>query len=190
MFPALSSADVAWLGREADFLALRLVRRFGLPHHQHEDLRQDLLVDLIARLEAFDPTRGTLRTFAGTVIAHHAGRLANRIRRERTAFTPVSLDDPLPDSDGLTLGDTIAESGGYLALHGQPTDRLAVAERRLDLERALPCLASAGLRLCAQLLHRSPTALSRHGGGPRASLYRRLRDLRLQLLAAGIATAA
>jgi hypothetical protein len=190
MSPPLTSADWDWLGREAEVLAMRMVRQFRLPHHERDDLRQELLMDLVTRLEAFDSTRGTLAALAGTVMAHRTRRLVARLRRQRTLFAPISLDEPTLARDGSTIGDNITESDGYLALHGQLADRIAEIERRLDLERALSLLEISDLQLCAHLICRSPNELSREGVAARASLYRRLRELRLQLLAAGIAAAA
>jgi DNA-directed RNA polymerase specialized sigma24 family protein len=185
----LTPTDLDFLCREADRFAWRLIRQTGLPGHEQEDLRQDLLVDLIARLKSFDPACGTLGAFAGTVVGHRAGRLANRIRRERSAFAPVSLDDPLPDSDGATVGDTIAEAAGYAAALGQPTDQYADVERRVGLERALATLSSAEFAFCIALTGATPTTLGRAGQGGRSSLYRRIAHLRLDLIAAGLAAA-
>jgi DNA-directed RNA polymerase specialized sigma24 family protein len=187
----LSRSDLQILLREADTAAARLVRRLRLPAHECDDLSQDLLVDLISRVKGFDPTRGTLGAFAATILAHRAARLAARIRRDRDLFAPVSLDDPLTGPDGGgTLGDTIAEADGYAAMVGQPPDRFAVVERRLDLDRALGALRGSDLALCGRLIHRTPTELSQDGLGSRATLYRQVQEIRLRLMTAGLAAAA
>jgi Sigma-70 region 2 len=183
---SLSPSNIDLLRREADRAAGRMVRQFRLPPDARDDLRQDLLVDLIVRLKAFDPARGTLGAFAGTVIGHQAGKLANRIRRERTVFVPVSLDDPLADADCATLGDAISEDDGYAALLGQPTDHFAAVERRLDLDWALGFLPRSAIGLCADLIHRTPTELSHDGAVSRASLYRQIHEIRLCLMASGL----
>jgi hypothetical protein len=190
MYIPISDTDLDHLRREAGIAAARLVRQFRLPHHERDDLRQDLLVDLIARLKSFESARGTLRAFAGTVVAHQARRLADRIRRERMVFALVSLDDPLPDSDGATVGDMIAEADGYAALLGQPTDRFAEVERRLDLDRVLSTLPRSAVALCAALALRTPTEISRNGIGARATIYREVREIRLRLLTAGFSVPA
>ena len=186
----LSEADLLLLRREAEVAAARIVRRLRLATHYREDLRQDLLLDLIARLKGFDPTRGSLGAFAGKVIDHRAARLTHRLRRERNVFAPVSLDDPLPGAEDATVGDTLAESCGYPAMMGQPSDRFAAVERRLDLDRALSRVLRSDLALCAQLVNRTPTELSQDGLGSRASLYRQLHELRLRLMTGGIPDAA
>jgi DNA-directed RNA polymerase specialized sigma24 family protein len=185
-----SRSDLQILLHEADVAARRLVRRLRLPVHEREDLRQDLLTDLIARLAAFDPARGTLAAFAGAIIEHRATRLSERLRRHRAVFAPVSLDDPVVDAEGTTLGETIAESGGYPAMMGQPADGFAAVERRLDVERAFGTLSRSDLDLCSHLTHRTPTELSQKGFGARATLYRQVQEIRLQLMTAGLSAAA
>jgi hypothetical protein len=54
---SLSSSDLAVLRREAEITAGRLIRRMNLSTHDRDDLRQDLLVDVFARLKDFDPCR-------------------------------------------------------------------------------------------------------------------------------------
>lgn len=178
--------DLELLCRESDRAARWLIGRFRRPHHDHDDVRQDLLVDLFSRLKSFDPSRGSPAAFAGTVLAHRRARLANRLRREGARQAPVSLDAPRPGAGGVSWGDTLAEDAGYLAVMGQPTDRFAAVERRLDLDRALGLLPRSDLLLCADLSHRTPTELCREGRTSRASLYRRVAGIRHALLAAGL----
>jgi DNA-directed RNA polymerase specialized sigma24 family protein len=182
----ITNTELQDLGREANRAAWRLIHQTGLPAHEQEDLSQDFLVDLIARLQSFDPDRGTLGAFAATIVGHRAGRLANRIWRHRTVFPPVSLDDPLLDAEGSTLGDTIAEADGYSAVLGQPTDQFAEVERRIDLDRALGTLPRSAIALCAALTQRTPTEINRDGVGARATVYRELREIRLRLMSAGV----
>jgi RNA polymerase sigma-70 factor (ECF subfamily) len=185
----ISHSDVQLIIREATAAATRLIHRLRLPRHQHEDVRQDLLVDLLTRLKAFDPARGMLGAFAGKIVAHRANRLAQGIHRERTLFASFSLDDPLPDSEGTPLSDIISEADGYSAISGQPTDRVHELERHLDLDRALGSVREDDLALCADLIDGTPTQISRGGARPRASLYRQVREIRLRLMAAGVSAA-
>ena len=183
-------AEVDALQRHADRVALRIIRTCRVPRHEQEDLRQDLLADIFSRLKGFDPARGELGAFAAACFDHRAIRLIERILRGRAAMAPVSLDDPQPGGEGLTIGDSIAESDGYAAWLGQPTDAFAAVERRIDLDRALSTLPAETLPLCAELIERSPHELAKASPTSRATVYRHLRELRLRLLVAGIPAAA
>lgn len=169
--------------------ARRYCRKAGLPAQDREDVQQDLIADLLTRLPDFDPARGELAAFARVCFRHLTARMARRLRYERAGRHPLSLDDLLPGSDGLTLGETIGEAEGYSAWCGQPTDAIAVLERRLDLDRAAAAIDPADHPLCAALAQLTPHEFGAQGAMPRMRIYRRIRELRLQLLAAGIASA-
>ena len=118
MHPPISEPDLVTLLEEADAAASRLWRRVRLPRADLDDLRQDLLLDLIRRLPAFDVRRGTMGAFAGIVLRNQASRIATRIRGERKASggQPLSLD--APGGDGTTLADRLAANDGPAAWHG------------------------------------------------------------------------
>ena len=170
--------------------AKRLCRTLHLPEHEREDLRQDLLLDFLARLPAFNPTKADLPAFAMVCFRHAGSRIARRVTAERAARHPRSLDDALPNTEGLTLGDTIAEAEGYGAWCGQSTDAIAALERRLDLDRAAGTIDPDDHPLCTALSTQTPHEFGETGTMPRARIYRRLREIRLSLLAAGIPSAA
>jgi DNA-directed RNA polymerase specialized sigma24 family protein len=183
---SISSENLCVLLREATTAARSLVRRLGLPSHEHEDLRQELLVDLIVRFRWFDPGRGTLGVFAGTITRHRATRLANRIYRERAIFAPITLKGRSPDPDDVLVIDTIATDDGNTADFRQSHDCLTEIDRRLDLTRALTRLRPADFKFCTKLAECTPTEISRSGKSSRAGLYRQLKRIRLQLLQEGV----
>src|SRR5437879_2260556 len=104
---SVSSEHVGVLLHEAAAKASRLVRDLGLPGHERDDLRQELLVDLLARYKRFDPERGALGAFAGAVVRHRAMGLASRIVRERTIFVSVCSQDLSWDRDGNRLDEGV-----------------------------------------------------------------------------------
>lgn len=158
-----------------------------MPGHEQEDLRQELLVDLITRLKWFDPARGTLSAFANVIIRHRAGRLGKRINRERAIFTPMSLRDSTAYDPNVALAfDSVVGADGYTSGAAHPNDRFVTIERRIDLGRALGKLRPRDLSLCVKLVEQTPAELSRSGKFSRATLYRRLRNIRLRLLEEGI----
>jgi len=191
MQSSISQADLQTLLHEADIAARRLIRKLRLSKDDLADVRQDLLVDVIARLPAFDPKRGSLGAFAGIVMANRAARVAHKVKRERRlcGVAPTSLDEPVPDGDGAARGDLVAEGDGLSAYFGQPVDAFAEVERRLDVERGLGALDPDDARLSAALSQSNIDELVDRDHAARSSLYRRVKNIRLALLAAGLKAA-
>ena len=186
----LTPEDINTLLREADRAARRLRRKLCLPACEREDLRQDLLVDLLRRLPAYDPSRGTIGAFAGVVLSNRCVRLAIRHHRQRRAQggTMLSLDAPVADSVE-PLGCLLAEADGLAAWHGQDRDTQADIQTRDAVQSALARLPEADRRFCGALAHRSVAALAAEGFGSRSALYRRLAELRHVLTARGLGPA-
>jgi len=171
----------------AGYRARALRTQLHLPAPDVADLRQELLLDLIVRFRSFDPARGTCKTFIDVVIGHRARHVTHKVWRERALYgvSPISLDESLSGEHG-TRGDLIAEAQGLAFLFGQPIDAFADVERRFDVERALGSLSSTDRTLCTALSHTTIDALASAGRGARSSLYRRLRQIRLALMAVGL----
>jgi len=190
MHPPITPADLSTLIAEADAAARRLRRKLVLPAADHDDLRQDLLVDLICRLPGFDARRGSIGAFANIVLRNQSSRIAMRHHRQRRAQggSLLSLEVPLAGARE-PVGDTLAEDDGLAAWHGQTCCAAAVTELHHALQAALARLPVEDRRFCAALAHRPVTALAAEGFGSRSALYRRLADLRHVLTAHGLGPA-
>jgi len=186
----LSPDDIETIIQEADAAAQRLRRKLYLPLCEREDLGQDLLVDLLRRLPAYDPSRGSIGAFANIVLRNQSSRIAMRHHRQRRAQggSMLSLEVPLAGTRE-PVGDTLTEDDGLAAWHGQTCCAAAVAELHHALQAALARLPAEDRRFCAALAHRPVTALAAEGFGSRSALYRRLADLRHVLTAHGLGPA-
>lgn len=175
-----TDAILAIILAEAEQAATRLRRRLGLPRSDEEDLRQDLLVDLIARLPAFDARRGRLGALAGRIIRNEASRLAARhcrvLRAQNGPF--LSLEAV---ADGAGLDRTVSGQGAH--------PQALLADDYLDLRIALARLGRRDQALCNAVALWSVDHLASKGLGSRAGLYRRLRELRNVLTAYGLGAA-
>jgi RNA polymerase sigma-70 factor (ECF subfamily) len=78
--------------------------------HAAEDVTQEVFLSLWERPEAFEPTRGRLRTFLGT-LAHR--RAVDVVRREearrRRAARDAATTTPIPDVGELAMAIVAAE---------------------------------------------------------------------------------
>ena len=97
----LEPKHVQIITSEAAAAARRLQRKLGLPVCEQEELAQDLLVDLLRRLPAYDPAKGSLGAFSGLILRNQASRIAMKIMRERRAAGGfmVSLNAPAAEDD-------------------------------------------------------------------------------------------
>jgi DNA-directed RNA polymerase specialized sigma24 family protein len=190
MHPPITPADLSTLIAEADAAARRLRRKLVLPAADHDDLRQDLLVDLICRLPGFDARRGSIGAFANIVLRNQSSRIAMRHHRERRAQggSLLSLELPLAGTRE-PVGDTLTEEDGLAAWHGQTCCAATATELHHAVQAALARLPAEDRRFCCALAHRSVTALAAEGFGSRSALYRRLADLRHVLTAHGLGPA-
>jgi DNA-directed RNA polymerase specialized sigma24 family protein len=191
MHPPISRHDLACILDEADAAARRLHRRLCLPASDLDDLRQDLLIDLICRLPAFDACRGSIGAFAGIVLRNQASRLALKHHRDRRSQggALVSLNAPRGPGATDTLGETLGQSDGLAAWLGQDCDDLARADLRHDIARVLGHLEPDARLFCAALGQCPLRDLVARGVGSRSALYRRTRELRLELTARGLGPA-
>jgi len=187
MYPPLSPSDLATLIDETDVAARRLLRKLALPAADLDDLRQDLLVDVICRLPGFDKRRGSIGAFANIVLRNQCSRIAIRHHRQRQAQggTVLSLDAPVAGS-AEPLGCLLAETDGLAAWHGQDRCAAVDVETRHDLARALADLPEDVRGLCAALGTCAVADLVGRDGISRSALYRRLARLRLELAMRGL----
>lgn len=182
----LSPDDIETIIREADTAARRLRRRLQLQTCDREDLGQDLLVDLLRRLSAYDPSRGSIGAFAGLILRNQSSRIAIRHHQARRAQcgTLLSLDAPIAGGTE-PLGCLLAEADGLAAWHGQDLSATEDADLRHDLARALGDLPEDARTLCAALGSCAIAEIVGRTGTSRSALYRHIAQLRLDLAMRG-----
>jgi DNA-directed RNA polymerase specialized sigma24 family protein len=144
-------------------------RRLALSQADQDDLRQDLLLNLLERQPKFDPQRATWDAFV-TLVCRRAV-----IDRMRAAGRAGPVREPGIDLDLLPHGSSLTQpASGDLCC-------------RLDLARLAHELPAAPARLLRHL-QATGDVHSVQQGTPqsRASVFRRLRDLRAWLACAGL----
>jgi len=186
MHPPITPGDLSSLIDEAEAAARRLHRKLVLPAADLDDLRQDLLVDLICRLPGYDARRGSIGAFANIVLRNQSSRIAIRHhgRRRAQGGTLLSLDAPITGGNE-PLGWLLAEADGLAAWHGQDRCVTEDAELRNDLARALGDLPEDVRGLCAALGTCAIAEIVSRKGVSRSALYRHIARLRLDLAMRG-----
>lgn len=145
----------------------RLSRQVKDAARDRDDHAQDILLDLVARSHRFDPERGSWGAFVTVVTRNAATTIRARCAR------PLAADC---DVDDLMLEP-----------HGHAERAVVTMIDARTLQRRLP--ASLGDVLATLMETASVTDAQAISGQPAASFYRALRQLRLRLVAAGLAPA-
>jgi DNA-directed RNA polymerase specialized sigma24 family protein len=167
----LSPTEQSLLLKEADAATARLRWRLRLTPEAAEDVRQDLLLDLVRRMATYDPARGPIGPFAGRILRNRGSELAAAIVADRRALFSVAEPQSVHDVHVQQVSDPGDEG----------------RDRRLSLFMALRRLSSRDRAFCLALARFSMDRLAAAGFGSRAGLYRRVQDLRCRVAAFGLA---
>jgi DNA-directed RNA polymerase specialized sigma24 family protein len=143
----------------------------------HEDIAQELFLDLWRRRMAYDPDRASFTTFTDRIVAHRAATLVVPTARERFERHLVSLDGIGNDDDGQGLAGVLPDP----ASPGE--DDLAAA---IDVRRFAASLSPALRRCCDLLVEPNRQAAAIEAGLHRSTIYETARRLRLLAERAGL----
>jgi RNA polymerase sigma factor (sigma-70 family) len=161
--------------------ARRLTGRARLTAEDIEDLMQDFRAELLHKLPAYDPNKGSMGAFIRTLIDHFfANWLRHRFADMRNPQRVVSLNTLVRNHEGLwiELGKTIAQ-GVHAKRHGRGSrSDQEQADLRNDVGGLLRALAQELRAAADQLMGQSVAAAARALGIPRTTLHEYLRRLR------------
>lgn len=180
---------IEYVMKRAEFKASQIVRRTPALG-EVEDVRQDLIADVLRRLPKFDGDRAGVKTFVCRVIDN---RIADLLRARDAASrghrrTHESLDDWVRDETGgwTRRGATLEESRRHAHLGREERDGHGQSELSMDTADASATLAPPEQTLCRKLQVQSPTRIARETGQSRSVLYQRIAAIRAVFIAAGL----
>ena len=161
--------------------ARRLTGRARLGPEDVDDLTQDFRAELLQKLSAFDPSRGSMPAFIHMLIDRFFNKwLRHRFAQRRNPQRVVSLDILVRNDDGLwtELGKTIPDGihDKRLGLRARSDEERA--DLRNDVDGVLQGLAHELRAVADQLMDKSVAAAAREMGIPRTTLHERIHKLR------------
>ena len=164
--------------RQASCRARLLAASGGFRRDEWEDLRQEMLLDLLRRVPKFDATRGDWQGFVRGVTRNHSTVLVTRHRRRAREV----LGEDLVDREESGGGDPMATLQKHRCSY-------AVAELnlRLDVHRVVAGLPPR-LRRLALLLAQMPVKdVCERMGKSRSRVYQMTLQIREAFVGAGLA---
>jgi RNA polymerase sigma-70 factor (ECF subfamily) len=170
--------------------ARQLARTEGIAAQDIEDIRQDLIVDLLERLPKFDPAKATCNTFVARIIDRKVAKLIRDRNCEKRdpRREECSLNECIDDGEGGSVErvQTIAADEADRRLGRQARSDQETAELALDVEAVLKRLPDNLRRLCELLKTGSIADAARAMGVPRTTLNDHVKKLREVFEAAGL----
>jgi len=174
--PADQPIDAYALAR-IDYRVQELADRFNLPGDQQEDLRHDMVVELLSAFQRFNPDKAKRETFINRVLDRFA-KYMTRIRcthRRRACDSPIHFDDVAP---------------GFGSVSNQPAtgqlDEQARRELRADVSLVISRMPERFQRTCRALMTFGATDAAEQLGICRQSIYRNIAEIREHFVRAGV----
>ncbi|MFB3892014.1 MAG: sigma-70 family RNA polymerase sigma factor [Phycisphaerae bacterium] len=172
------------------FKARQMMGHHGFTENDFDDLRQELMLDVLRRLPKFRDDRGGIKIFIcdlidnriADLVDYHEAQCRDRRRVDR------SLDEEAREEDGeqTSFGETITEDDARGRLGRRDRSRQEQAELALDMAATLGRLDEADRRLCLQLMVKTPLEIARETGARRGGIYERIARIRGKFAAAGL----
>ncbi|MEP7365801.1 MAG: hypothetical protein ABI972_21310 [Acidobacteriota bacterium] len=156
--------------------ASRLVASAGFRSDDWEDLKQEMVLDVLRRSPKFDPARGDWQGFVRGVVRNHAAVLVMRERRRapELLIEDMMIREDAGEGDSLDILDRRPSAGVVDALH------LSIDVRGV-VESLPPQLQSL-----AVVLGQMPVKdVCQHAGKSRSRVYQMTRQIREAFVRAG-----
>jgi len=162
--------------------ARQLARKPGFSPSDREDIEHELLIAILERWSAFDPSRASARTFVARIIENKAAslvRACHAAKRGVRQCTPLNGD--------AANGACDFDEDGVPARRGiKRRSALETLSLRLDVADVIADLPDDLRDLCQRLMRGSLSDAARSSGQRRTTLYRAIRELRKRLADAGL----
>jgi hypothetical protein len=164
--------------------AYQLAARTGMSREDREEIKQELLTDLLAQSQHYDSTRGSLGTFTGVVSKNRATELLDRYMKDKKHLTFVST---VAANDGSEEQWNLLDKGDVIPLWAVDDDLFDLSMALRDLDKAVRCMNTEQQNLFELLLTEADMASAcRAYHGSAATFYRRVSDLKMHLRMFGI----
>ena len=163
--------------------AKQLARTYCFPVDDHDDIAQEITIDILRRRHRFEPGWERKKAFQETVVGRAAARVVERrsattrdYRRETRLQDRQVLDE---DKQWIALIDILHDPGRE--------NSGAMIDLRIDLKDVISRLPRRLATICRHFLEaENPTDVAKHVSRHRSSIYNARRDIRKRFIEAAL----
>jgi RNA polymerase sigma-70 factor (ECF subfamily) len=170
--------------------AARLIGRYGFATADRDDINQELLWACLDGQRRYNPAKSSRRTFLSRVARNQVANLRDSQSaacRDYRLCTD-SLNDPAPfvTSESITLSDTISTDARGVWVGRYTLSSWEREELRIDVAKAISSLPDKLAGIARLLMSVSAIEAGRQLAIPRATVYRRIAEIRGVFAAQGL----
>lgn len=163
-----------------------LVGRYGIREQDLEDVQQDIIVNLLPRLPAFNRAKGTWTTHVKNAVEKATASVI-RHRCAQRRIPPKKLQEPVESADPAFPKQQHEQESEYGKMVALPVDLLDhradgsqhEADQRMDLETAIQHLTPVQQQVCAALKRLSIGETAMELGLERWQVYQAIEQIRV-----------
>lgn len=174
--------------KEAACTANRIAGTFRFTREDREDLEQDLILAVLEKVDEYDPTRGSVRTFVCTVIRGKALMELRRRKREanRGKTIPCLHDETVDGNEVVSYHETLDRTICMARMGREERDPLLMFDLCNDAAVALELLTPRQREISSLLMKTDKTSAAARLGLSRQTLYREVEAIRKAFAAKGV----
>lgn len=129
----------------------QMLRHHTMAGMEIEDIEQELMLDYLSRIQAFDPEKSCRNTFVDRILRHKCAAMIKAAKAEKrnNGFQAMSLDSWLEDGEREDVPESMGIWGGQNG-HTRQTDLV------IDVTDAIRALPEAARFYCVMLMQDLP----------------------------------
>lgn len=186
-----SDPDHEHIERGIHYWTQKLVRTGRIAGDDSEDAAQEMRMDLLKRLLAFEASRSSRRTFISMALRNHHLTIleARAAKRRNSRCEKYSLDEPVTreDPDSESRVNLLSADNYRQALTGPAMSSVEHLDICIDLAAAVDALPEEQRRICIQIASgMSVEHIAVSLGCHRSTIHSRIAKIRRRLCAAGL----
>lgn len=129
----------------------QMLRHYAMAGMEVEDIEQELMLDYLSRIQAFDPEKACRNTFTDRILRNKCAAMIKAAKAEKRngGFHAASLDSYLEDGDHEDIPESMSIWGSH-SNHARQVDLI------IDVKDAISMLPKAMRLYCAMLMQDLP----------------------------------
>lgn len=173
--------------KEAACLANRITASFGYSPQDKEDIEQSLVLTVLEKMGAYNPSKGAISTFVCTVMR---GEVLHELRRRRSdkwiREIPCLHDATFNGECVVPYHETLDHATYMECMHGQEADPIRMADLCQDVAAVLKRLTPRQRDISQLLMEADKATAARQAGISRQTLYREIKAIREVMTESGL----